>query len=108
MNATEPIAGRFARAVTLLITWVTKLTGLVSASDQLFLHGDHPSSIALAVSAFMMAGAQVSEGLILAAIDRLISAGESGEPGKSGDSAAPSKRDTTSVDAKTKARRRAP
>lgn len=76
MHPTEPIAGRFARAVTLLITWVTKITGLASASNQLFLHGDHPSSIALAVSAFMMAGAQVSEGLILAAIDRLLQGSE--------------------------------
>lgn len=79
MRASEQTAGRFARAVTLLITWITKIVGLISASQQLFLHGDHPSSIALAVSAFMMAGAQVSEGLILAAIDRLLSTGDSPE-----------------------------
>lgn len=78
MRSSEPIVGRFARAVTLLITWVIKIVGLLSASNQLFLHGNQPSSIALGVSAFMMAGAQVSEGLVLAAIDRLT--GEGAQP----------------------------
>lgn len=73
-------AGRVARAGTLLITWATKIVGLVSATDQLLLHGDHPSSVALAVSAFMMAGAQVSEGLILAFIDRLMANTDSRDP----------------------------
>lgn len=65
-------AGRVARAGTLLITWATKIVGLVSATNQLLLHGDHPSSVALAVSAFMIGGAQVSEGLILGIIDRVM------------------------------------
>lgn len=71
MTPHDPIAGRFARAVTLLITWATKLTGLASAFNQLLLkNGDHP--FALGISAFMMAGAELSEKLVLAMIDRLL------------------------------------
>lgn len=74
MNRSEPIAGRFARVVTLLITYAIKLVGLASAFNQLLLHND-PHALPLGVSAFMMAGAQLSEGLILSAIDKLMTLG---------------------------------
>jgi hypothetical protein len=69
--SSEPIAGRFARSATLLITYATKLVGLASAFNQLLLH-DSPKPLPLAVAAFMMAGAQFSEGAVLAVIDRLV------------------------------------
>lgn len=64
-------AAKIGQAVTLLITYVIKIVGLASAFNQLLLT-DHPTSLALAVSAFMMAGAQLSEGLILTLLDRLV------------------------------------
>lgn len=67
----EPRPGRIARAVTLLITWAIKLVGLAAAVKELLLTGT-PQALPLAVSAFMMAGAQFSEGLVLALLDRLV------------------------------------
>lgn len=63
--------GRVARAVTLLITYAIKLVGLASAFNQLLLQHD-PRAFPLAVAAFMMAGAQFSEGLLLALLDRMM------------------------------------
>lgn len=77
MTSQQPIAGRFARSGTLLVTWATKLVGLAAAFEQFFLHGGNPKPVPLTVAAFMMAGAQFSEGLILQFLDRLF-----GEPGK--------------------------
>lgn len=59
------------QVLTVLTTGAIKLVGLASAFNQLLL-SDHSTSLALAVSAFMMAGAQLSEGLILTALDRLL------------------------------------
>lgn len=61
----------FGRLTTLLITWGVKLLGLLSAADQLLLHTDHISSIALLVSAWLITGAQFSESLLLGIFDRL-------------------------------------
>ena len=62
---------RFGHALTLTVTFAIKLVGLASAFNQLLIQ-QHPTSLALAVSAFMMAGAQLSEGLILTLLDRLV------------------------------------
>lgn len=62
---------KIGHALTLLVTFAIKLVGLASAFNQLLIQ-DHPTSLALAVSAFMMAGAQLSEGLILSLLDRLV------------------------------------
>ena len=67
------------QALTLLITSAIKVVGLASAFNQLLL-SEHPTPLALAVSAFMMAGAQLSEGLLLTMLDRLM--GESARPRK--------------------------
>jgi hypothetical protein len=66
-----PSALKIGQVLTVLTTGAIKLVGLASAFNQLLLT-EHPTSLALAVSAFMMAGAQLSEGLILTALDRLL------------------------------------
>lgn len=66
-------------AATNLLTLAVKLIGLASAFNQLLLQ-PHPQSVALAVSAFMVGGAQLSETLILAVLDRLL--GEHHDPGE--------------------------
>jgi hypothetical protein len=78
MTAKDPIGVRSARAFTLLLTSVIKLVGLASAFNQLLLQGD-AKPLSLVVAAFMMSGAQVSEGLILSFIDRLM-AGDPHQP----------------------------
>jgi hypothetical protein len=82
---------RIGQAVTQLITWGIKLAGAVSATDQLLLHADHPSSVALITSGFMMAGAQFSEGLILNLLEKLMAVGGSPEQ-RDGSSTPPQKR----------------
>lgn len=75
---TPGIPSRYQRAAqgfTQLLTNTIKIAGLVSAIDQLLLK-DHPTPLALGVSAFMIAGGQLSEGLILTLIDRLVGGGE--------------------------------
>lgn len=62
---------RAAQAFTLLLTNVIKIVGLIAACDQLLIK-DHPTSLALGLSAFMIAGGQLSEGLVLSLIDRLM------------------------------------
>jgi hypothetical protein len=69
-----PSALKIGQVLTVLTTGAIKLVGLASAFNQLLLT-EHPTSLALAVSAFMMAGAQLSEGLILTALDRLVGNG---------------------------------
>lgn len=57
------------RGATLALTNLTKLAGLVVAFNEAVLRTElRPSVIALA--AFMMAGAQVSETLLVSAIER--------------------------------------
>jgi hypothetical protein len=70
----EPLSGRVARAVTLLITYAIKLVGLASAFNQLLLQSS-PKAFPLAVAAFMMAGAQFSEGFVLSVLDRMMVTG---------------------------------
>lgn len=54
---------------TLVITNVTKLTGLYVAIHEAVLRPHHdPATLALA--AFMMGGAQISEGIVMAALDK--------------------------------------
>lgn len=63
------------RGWTLALTNLTKLAGLVIAINEALLrHQVRP--IALAVASFMMAGAQVSENVIIAAIDRFVGGGK--------------------------------
>ena len=67
----EPSTGRTSRAVTLVTTNVIKLSGLGVALNELFLRPSARTSV-IALAAFMMAGAQLSEQAVLAALDRLL------------------------------------
>lgn len=65
---------RVFRAITLLITNTIKVAGVVIVLKEVFAPTlpDTNRAEVLAVAAFMMAGAQLSETLILAAMDRLM------------------------------------
>jgi hypothetical protein len=69
----EQRQGRFARGLTLLVTTIIKLVGLASAAQQL-LFTPSPRALPLIIAAFMMAGAQFSEGLVLSILDRVFMA----------------------------------
>ena len=58
----------FSRVVTLLVTNIIKLAGLYIGVGAALR--PTPSAVVLAYSAFMMAGAQLSETTILALIER--------------------------------------
>ncbi len=62
---------KIGQSVALLTTSGIKLVGLASAFNQLLIQ-EHATPLALAVSAFMMAGAQLSEGLVISLLDRLM------------------------------------
>ncbi len=66
-----PPHGRFARTAALTLTYATKAVGLASAFNQLLLQSS-PKALPLGVAAFMMAGAQLSEGLLLSLLDRFM------------------------------------
>lgn len=69
--AASPSSLEPLRRTTLIVTNVIKLAGLVVAINELVLRSDlRPLSAGIAV--FMMAGAQVSESVLLAAIDRFL------------------------------------
>ena len=74
---TTPIPPSHGRTVTLAITNATKITGLVIAVHELLLRSSLRMP-AVATAVLMMAGGQVSESTILAALDRLI--GREAEP----------------------------
>lgn len=59
------------RSATLVITNVTKLIGLAIAFNEALLRTDQ-RPLALAIAAFMMTGAQVSETVVLGIIDRFL------------------------------------
>lgn len=63
--------GQWARGLTLLLTNITKFGGLIIALHELLLRATL-RPVAVAEAAFMMAGAQISERMILAMIDRLL------------------------------------
>lgn len=63
--------GSAARGVTLILTNLTKLGGLAVAINEAIFRTDVRPGV-LAVSAFMMAGAQISEAVLLAVIDRTL------------------------------------
>lgn len=65
----QPPAQALRRAAVFVTTSI-KLGGLAIAIDQGLLR-PHPVPVALALAAFMMAGAQLSEGTLLAVIDHL-------------------------------------
>jgi hypothetical protein len=59
-----------SKIITLIVTNVIKVAGLY-IGVRTFAHSpDHPDAIALAYSAFMMAGAQVSETAVIRFIER--------------------------------------
>lgn len=66
-----PPSGGTARGLTLLVTNATKLVGVAVVFNEALLRGEL-RPVALAVAAFMMAGAQVSERTLLAAIDKFL------------------------------------
>ncbi len=67
--------GRVGRTVALLTTHLIKIGGLLAAMNELFLRPSVRASV-VALAAFMMAGAQLSEHAVLAAIDRLLGSSE--------------------------------
>lgn len=71
MTTTAQAQGRIARATTLLVSNVTKVGGLAVALNEILLRGS-ARSIVLIEAAFMMAGAQFSEHVLLAVLDRLL------------------------------------
>lgn len=74
-------AATIGQLLTFLITFLIKIVGLASAFNQLLIQ-QQPTSLALWVSAFMMAGAQVSESLILILLERLAKPDGAGPPEK--------------------------
>lgn len=66
---------RLGRTLTIALTTVIKLVGLAAAFKELFLD-QQPQPVALALSAFMMAGAQLSEEVLLGLLDKLLGFGQ--------------------------------
>lgn len=66
----SPVSGA-ARGTTLLVTNLIKLAGVVVAVNEAFTTRD---AVVLATAAFMMAGAQASENVLLAVLDRILRA----------------------------------
>jgi hypothetical protein len=60
----------FSRTVTLIVTNLIKLGGLVVGVHEIFVHSASPNAIVLAYSALMMAGGQASETAVLGFIER--------------------------------------
>lgn len=63
--------GRFALALTLIVTNAIKLGGLTLAIHEVLFHATLRPAV-LAEAAFMMAGARFSEHVVLAVMDRLL------------------------------------
>jgi hypothetical protein len=61
------------------LTNLIKLAGLAIAVNELVLRTE-PRSIGLAVAAFMMAGAQISEEVLVGFIDNFLGRGKAPEP----------------------------
>lgn len=70
LNGLSPVRG-----AALALTNLTKLAGLVVAVNEAVLRSELRPSV-LALAAFMMAGAQVSEGLLLSLLDHFLGRGE--------------------------------
>lgn len=73
MAALTRIGLAVSRALTRLMILAQRVLGLLGAGDQLLWHADHPNPVALVVSGCLLAGAQATETVVLAAIDRLMS-----------------------------------
>lgn len=69
----SPVAAP-ARGAALAVTNLTKFAGLIVAVNESVLRSELRPSV-LAVAAFMMAGAQVSETVLLSVIDRFLGRG---------------------------------
>lgn len=65
----RPAAAAASRAGTLLLTTGLKIAGGVIAVNEAFTTKD---AVVIVLAAFMMAGAQVSESLVLSVIDRFL------------------------------------
>jgi hypothetical protein len=69
----KPQQGRAARDFTLVLTNVIKLAGLIIFLKEVLAPTLGPDRAEiLAIAAFMMAGAQLSESLLLSMMDRLL------------------------------------
>jgi hypothetical protein len=68
---------------TLIVTNVIKLSGLGIALHEVFWRS-YPRTLELVLAAFMMAGAQISEELILRLAARFFGGGDSEPPKKAG------------------------
>jgi hypothetical protein len=66
----ETSNSRRTSTTTLVVTNLTKVAGLVIAINELIVRQGDPRTAAMALAAFMMTGAQVSERILLGAIDR--------------------------------------
>lgn len=73
-SLTQSRLHRIGRTLTVATTSIIKLVGLAAAFKELFIDAQ-PQPIALALSAFMMAGAQLSEEVILSLLERLLGFG---------------------------------
>ena len=63
------------RGAALVVTNMTKIAGLVIVVNEALLRTDARPTV-LALAAFMMAGAQFSEQMVLSAIDRFFGRGD--------------------------------
>lgn len=73
MTQEKPRApGAFPKAGALLVTNSVKVAGAVIAVNEAFTTKD---AVVIALAAFMMAGAQVSEPLVMAIFDRILGGG---------------------------------
>lgn len=70
----RPSPSTQARGLSLGVTNLTKLAGLALGVHEGF--GDTPDVRVMAFAAFAMAGAQVSEGVLLALVDRFLGASQ--------------------------------
>jgi hypothetical protein len=74
---------RVGRALTVALTTAIKLVGLAAAFKGLFLD-QNPRPVVLAVAAFMMAGAQLTEETVLGLLEKLLDWGVQTEEKRSG------------------------
>lgn len=72
MAALARIGLEVSRALTRLFILAQRVLGLIGTADQLLLHADHPNPIALVVSGCLLAGAQATETVALAVLNRLL------------------------------------
>jgi hypothetical protein len=74
---------QIGRGLTLIVTNAVKVGGLLVVLNEAF-NKPQPRTVDIAVAAFMMAGAQISEEAILNLVSRMFGGTEHGEPREKG------------------------